>query len=100
MKTWIPKSCSSCRYWLPRVSDVTLGACNAPLPVSQWGVILRRTMEDTQGKNCPAWRKRIVRKRKLASVAPIGRVISVNRDADGVKAVIEPLPGFPELPLP
>jgi hypothetical protein len=80
MKTPIPKSCSSCRYWLPRISDVTLGACNAPLPVSQWGVILRRTMEDTQGKNCPAWRKRIVRTRRAPSETPMRELISIVKE--------------------
>jgi hypothetical protein len=67
MKT--PKSCSSCRYWLPRVSVDGIGACTAPLPISLSGFLIRQkdTFDDA-GADCPAWRKRIVRKPKLVPV--------------------------------
>lgn len=71
MKT--PKSCASCRCWLPRVSVDGIGACTAPLPISLSGFLIRQkdTCADA-GADCPAWRKRIERKPKLALVTPIG----------------------------
>jgi hypothetical protein len=67
------QSCHACRHWRP--TDGDYGQCLAPLPVSLsgWVVKLKPTFS-TDGYSCPAYRKRIVRRRK-ATVTQIKGVV-------------------------
>ncbi len=69
------KSCSNCRYWKPHDVSREVGQCSAPLPISMSGFLIRLkpTLSD-QGKDCPAFRKRIARAKRTASVTPISSV--------------------------
>jgi hypothetical protein len=62
------QSCGQCRYW--KLSPNELGACHAPIPVSLSGWFVKTTvMYSTDGYSCPAYRKRI--NRRKSNVTPI-----------------------------
>jgi len=72
--------CGGCRYWKRDEVNRRKGACSAPLPTSLFGFFIRLTdTDEAAGQDCPTFRKRIVRQRKIVGIAASIHALDASR---------------------